>query len=400
MRASRGFTLLELMTSMVITVIILLSVAAAFTATQTIYQREAQLKSSVESGRVATGYIERLTRFIGYGIDPRFAIDLSTANLPSTTKTNFPGFANTSTATMTGFITDDFAFRYRDPAYLRRGRYDGTNVVIDNAGGGPANFNIDLQAGRLIQIVCTGGQQWAVVKTSAAIVPASTSVAAGSANIVTNPTSFPPPPTSAAAPCLIATGINAPYIMLVREVRLRIIPLGTAPNIRPYLVAYNGLDQTNIGTGATDFDPIAADVESFQVSYMMNKGAVAPLDDPAGGDFVLGNATTDTVKLPIVAGTRPDYAMSYSDPARFNADVANVRAVVFDLSIRSLRAEKRSSFPQPRLADDPAAPLPPDGYFHVAVSTTVRTPNLTSRSTFTPPLKVAGDPTQLNEWGG
>ena len=56
---------------------------------------------------------------------------------------------------------------------------------------------------------------------------------------------------------------------------------------------------------------------------------------------------------------------------------------------------------QPRLADDSlAVTTVSDGYFHSSVSTTVRTPNLTSRTTFTPALRAAGDTNPLNEWGG
>ncbi|MBS1153638.1 MAG: hypothetical protein H6Q89_5336, partial [Myxococcaceae bacterium] len=284
---------------MVITIIILLSVAAAFTATQAIYQREAQLKSAVESGRVASGYIERLTKFIGYGIDPRFAIDISTGNLPANApspKSNFIGAASTSNAAMIGFVTDDFAFRYRDPSYLRRGTFSGAAVTIDATAGGLPNFNIPIQQGRLIQIVCAGAQEWAVVRTTAAIVPAATSVAVASANDVTNPTSFPIPKTTVQAPCFLEVGIRAPYIMLVREVRLRVIPLGIAGNIRPFLVAYHNLIEANVGTSATDFDPIAVDVESFQVSYMMNRGTGVALDG-ATGDWILGNAAADAVSV-------------------------------------------------------------------------------------------------------
>jgi type IV pilus assembly protein PilW len=190
--------------------------------------------------------------------------------------------------------------------------------------------------------------------------------------------------------------------MLVREVRLRIIPLGPAPNnIRPYLVAFNNLAEADVGNSAVDYDPIAADVESFQVSYVMNRGPPPPAVpvplDGAGGDWVLGNATGDALALPTAGGVRPDfYSLDYTDVARYSSDVANVRAVTFDLSVRSRREERRSAFPQPRLANDPTAAAPTDGYFHVSVGTTVRTPNLLSRATFAPPL-VGTNP---NFWGG
>ncbi len=373
---------------MAISIIILLAVASSFTGIQTVYQREAQMKTAVESGRVATAYLERVTRYLGYGLDPRYAIDLSTANLPSTTKTNFTG---------TGFITDDFAFRYRDPMYLRRGAYDGSNITLDSA----ATFGVALQPGRLLQIVCPGGAAWAVVKTSAATTATDTTVGVASANIVTNPTSFPVPPTIVAAPCLTGTGDKAPYVMLVREVRLRVIPLGPGGAQRPFLVAYNALNLTGIGTTATDFDPIAADIESFQVSYVMNKNpaAATPIDG-VGGDWTFGNRSGDSAALPGVSTPRPTYDDSYTDLVRYGNDVANVRGIEFEVSARSLRKETRAAFVNKPLADDPTAVAAPDGFFHVNVGTTVRTSNLTSRKMFTPLLKISGDPTAMNEWGG
>ncbi len=372
---------------MAITIIILLAVASAFTGIQSVYSREAQMKTAVESGRVATAYVERVTRYLGYGLDPRYAIDIGTANLPSTTKTNFAG-AN--------FITDDFAFRYRDPMYLRRGTYNGTAITLDSG-----TFGVALQPGRLIQIVCPAGAAWAVVKTGAAIAAGDNTIAVGSANVAANPTSFPIPAAVASTPCMAGTGTKAPFVMLVREVRLRVIPLGPIGQQRPFLVAYNALDLANTGTSATDFDPIASDVESFHVSYVMNKdpAAATPLDG-AGGDSVLGNRTTDSASVPGVAATRPTYDDSYSDAVRYSNDAANVRAVQFELSTRSLRTESRKTHVQKRLADDPTAVAPSDGFFHVDVGTTVRASNLTSRRMFTPLLKVSGDPTDLNEWGG
>lgn len=383
----RGFTLLELMTSMAITIIILLAVAASFTGIQSVYSREAQMKTAVESGRVATAYLERVARYLGYGLDPRFAIDIGTTNLPSSTKTNFTG---------TGFITDDFAFRYRDPMYLRRGTFSGSAITLDSG-----TFGVALQPGRLLQIVCPAGAAWAVVKTSVAVSAGDTTAAVASANVPANPTSFPVPAAVATTPCMAGTGAKAPYVMLVREVRLRVVPLGPAGQQRPFLVAYNALDLSGTGTTATDFDPIAPDVESFHVSYVMNKdpAAATPIDG-SGGDWVLGNRAADSAKVPGVAALRPTYDDSYSDAVRYTNDAANVRAVQFELSTRSLRKESRMTHVQKRLADDPAAAVPSDGFFHVDVGTTVRASNLTSRRTFTPLLKVSGDPTDLNEWGG
>lgn len=394
-----GFTLLELMTSVALTIIILLAVAAAFSATQTVYQREANMKSAVENGRIATAYLENITRYAGYGLDPRFAIDMSTTNLPggTPTKSNYVDTTQYTSTAITGFATDDFAFRYRDPSYLRRGTFNQATmtVALDASTGAPGTFGMSVVTGRMLQIVCSAGQAWTVVRTAAALTGTETNVAVASANVGGNAASFPAPPNATAAPCMLLTGDKAPFVMVVREVRLRVIPLGTAPNIRPFLVAYNDLSASVVG-GSTDFDPIAADVESFQVSYVMNRGPGAAID--SGGDWILGNTVGDSPAIPTTTGTRPVFDSLYDAPERFSADAANVRAVSFDLAVRSRRAETRKAYAQPRLADDPTAAVAADGYFHTSISTTVRTPNLASRTIFVPALRPAGAVAGSNEW--
>lgn len=378
----RGLTLIELTTSMVVSAIVLAGVAATFIGVQNVYQREGQLKSAVEGGRVSTAYLENLVRLAGYGIDPRFAIDVDPSGIPGSSKSNFqpPGGA---------FVTDDFAFRYRDPAYARRGSFDGTTVTLDGSLTGLPNFGVTLNPGRLLMIACPGGAEWAVIRVTGAAATVGTATSSGA------PTGFPAP---VAASCMTETGVKAPFVMLIREVRLRVIPLGPLPIQRPFLVAFNSID--NGGAGGLDFDPIAADVESFQVSYMMNRGPPPNIAaDGAGGNWVMGDENSDTVKVPVVQVRRPLYDDAYAElisgtpmGVRYTADPANVRALQFDISIRSSRDQGRKGFKAKRMGDDVLTPTATDGFFHLDVSTTVSVPNLTSRNPFTPSFPP-------NTWG-
>jgi type IV pilus assembly protein PilW len=373
-------TLLELTTSMVVTAIVLAGVAASFIAVQNVYQRESQLKSAVESSRVSSTYLEKIVRLAGYGIDPKYAIDVTGLTAPYA-KSNYVDATNR-------FITDDFAFRYRDPSYLRRGYLSPvTQLTLEPAAmTGVVQFGTTILAGSLLMVACPGGSDWVVVRTGAQAASTASSVVVASAA-----PAFPAPPATLPS-CLSQTGPQAPFVMLVREVRLRVIPLGAAGKQRPFLVAYNTLTLPFAGL---DFDPIAADVESFQVSYMMNRGSSTPPcsapDTPAGtANWIMGDLAGE-IALPAVSGSRPNYDDDYSDQKRCNNDVANVRAVQFDISTRSARLEGRKAHVAKALADDPTT-YTSDGFFHLNLSTTVPTPNLESRSFFTPSLP-------LNSWG-
>nr|WP_255449889.1 MULTISPECIES: PilW family protein [Myxococcaceae] len=185
--------------------------------------------------------------------------------------------------------------------------------------------------------------------------------------------------------------------MLVHELRLRVIRLGS----RPYLVAFRNLDPV---AGNTDYDPVAADVENFQVAYVMNRprtGAATPVDG-TGGNWILGDDPATDNDLPLTTATAPTFDTGYDDSARFSRHPANVRAVRVSFTVRSARKEStgRIAF-APQTLENQTLSGAADGYYRLSVTTSVRVPNLAARAFFVPPIQLTGaDPAELNVWGG
>ena len=375
---ARGFSLIELLIGLLVSSIILIAVGAVFVAVGNRFQAEGAIMESVESGRAAITYIERTTRQAGYGIDPKAVFDLGTVGLPGTTKDNFAG---------TGFTTDDLAFRYRDPVFVRRGKLQTGSLTLTAA------FGVALRVNQPIIIGCAGAISYYVGRLQTAVAATATTVTLLDYGA---PFSTTPPF------CAATTG--AAYVMLLNEVRLRIIPLGG----RPYLVAFHNFEAI---AGNSDFDPIAADVEDFQVAYVLNRpkasstccAATVAIDASTNSNWILGDIGTADL-LPVIAATRPDYEMAYDDAARFTADPTNVRALRVSLVLRSQRKLPIAATGFPQLVvenHDPGASLTTtgDGFYRTVISTTVRTGNLLSRSFFVPPVStLAGD--GLNISGG
>ncbi|MFZ5439587.1 MAG: PilW family protein [Myxococcota bacterium] len=392
MKVARGFTLTELLVGLAVTSITLVTLATAVIGVQASYQNEYEVSETLEKSRDAMLFIERATQLIGYGVDPRLAIDLGVP----------PGATARDNVTVGGFtypapvtpaplvVTDDFAFRYRDPAFLRRGTFDGSTVALTSG-----TFD-DLPVGKLLMIACVGAQDVAVARVAAA--PSGASVSVDTSNIA--------PFVNSANGCLTATGAQAPYVMLVHEYRLRIANLGN----RPWLVAYRNLSD-NVTT-STNFDPIAPDIEAFQVAFGMNRplptsaccAATAAPDATGNANWVVGDAVGETVFGPPAnpATSAPGYADGYDTTARFQALPANIRSVSLTLVARSRRPEpsKRKLDGQVDLLNwDSTGSGQPDGFYRTMLHTVIETPNLASRSFFVPTLRTASG-TDVNTWGG
>jgi type IV pilus assembly protein PilW len=385
----RGFTLLELLVGAVTTTIILSAVAMTFMGVQGSYQSESRVKMAVEGLRTATNFIEQRLRLAGYGVDPRFAFDFNAAVLPSGAKANHTLVFG---AGVPPTVTDDLAFRYRDAAWMRRGYYAGAGGIQLASG---TTFGMNFPKGQRFVVSCVGGRDYLVLKAGAGGVSKD---ANASANFTVDTTLSS---VSTDVPCLAKQGETSPFILLLHEMRIRVMDLGG----RPFLMAFQGLDELDL----TRAVPLAADVESFQVAYVMNRPPVGgpnaglPAVDASSSvvNWVMGDmGSADADRFPApTAVPAPLYRMPYDDPARYNRHPANIRAVRVSIGIRSTSPEAngRRAFARVNLEDSGEA-TSEDGYYRTNMTTTVRVPNLLSRSAFNPPV---GDPlTGLNVWGG
>ena len=354
--------------------------SAVFVAVSARFQTEQVIQQTAEAARSGISYLERVGQRAGYGIDPQLAFDVAAAGLPGGTKSDFSG---------AGFTTDDLAFRYRDPTFLRRGSLAGSTLTLT------APFGVPLRAAQPVLVVCPGARNYYAGRLVAGV-----TAAALTANLADYGAPFP----VAVPPCASVSG--AAYVMLMYEVRVRVIPLGG----RPFLVVFHNFQPI---AGNTDFDPLAADVEDFQVAYFMNRpaagstccAAAAPVDGATNLNWVLGDTGTVDL-LPAVAGARPRYDTPYDDPTRFNDDVANIRAIRVSIVVRSSRKQPNAARTSTQFVlenHDPGAgvtaPGTEDGFYRTVMTSVIRTPNLLSRSFFIPPITAAaGD--GLNLSGG
>ncbi|WNG49499.1 prepilin-type cleavage/methylation domain-containing protein [Archangium minus] len=388
----RGFTLIELLVGAVATSIILFGVAFTVAAVQGSYQAESRIKVAVEGVRTATTFIEQRLRLAGYGVDPRFAFDFDPAPLPNNNKTNeVLSFG----AGVPVSVTDDLAFRYRDPSWLRRGTYtaEGLLTLEDDD-----TFGMDFREGQRFIVSCVGGRDYLMLRVLDGGLPKG----AKNSNNFEVDARFSS--VGADAGCLTRAGTQAPYIMLMHEVRIRVMDMGG----RPFLMAFQGIDELDEATAV----PLAADVESFQVAYVMNRpppaGAPAGVQAVDSGsvpvNWVLGDVgSVDLERIPDPnAVPAPLYETPYDDAARYNKHPANIRAVRVTISVRSTRPESsgRRAFPRVDLEDsdeDEDSEAQSDGYYRTNMTTTVRVPNLMSRSAFNP--EVGTSPAD-NAWGG
>lgn len=375
MRSQRGFTLVELLTGVAISSIIMLAIAAAVIGISGAYSNESQTRSAVEGGRTALTFMEKHVKMAGYGIDPRYAFDFTQpVGLSSAAdKDNYP-------LGTTGFFTDDLAFRYRDPAFVRRGAagWSETNFVASQ------DFGRTFPVGTAFMIACRSGKPRSWFR-STAVSGANTLALApyGTAN------NAPPAETLT---CAGQAGDDAPYLFLIKELRFRLYSDNSTGRDRGYLVYIPNLS-ADVSSFPASAEVLTADVEEFQVSYQMNRPAPAPISaystltppDGSTGNWVMLDQPGETT-LPNPVLPAPTYETDYDAPLRYSAHPANIRAVRVTFSVRSPRP--RQGAPTGYVRGDQenrtGGPTTGDGFFRSWVTSAIRTPNMSSRFFFLP----------------
>jgi type IV pilus assembly protein PilW len=394
----RGFTLAELLVGLAVTSIVMTAVVAIFVGVQRSYQAETEVKYITESGRGALLFIERTLPLAGYGIDPRVAFDVSNQSARDNQNINLMAFTPAQPALPTGVngpavIGDELAFRYRDPAFLRAGRLNSgnTTVTVDTPLG------VGLPVNKLLMVGCRGGSDYAMVRVTTAAAATATSVSVSNAGA---------PFVASSANCLTGTGASSPWVFIIQEHRLRIVNLGG----RPWLVSFRNLEDGVLALNNNNYDPIAPDVESFQVAFGMNRArpaltcCTAAPDTGGNTNHIVGDAIGETffAEPANLLSSQPDYRSGYDKPERFLARPANIRSVHIAIVLRSSRNNPTGA-QQLRTDDlfnyDAPAPIL-DGFKRSNFHTAIMVPNMVSRSGFSPALRTTAVTNDLNSWGG
>ena len=399
MRVNRGFTLVELLTGIAVSSIILVAIAAAVIGISGSYSNESQTRSAVEGGRTALAFIERNLKLAGYGIEPQYAFDVGVVpGFSSQGKDNYgipapvtPNQTPLPVPVSSGYLTDDLAFRYRDPYFVRRGTASATEsgfATSEPLGRG-------FPRGTAFIIACPGGGQRSWFRSTADVAPADSSVPLAAYGSGQNAAPV------MALDCIGQGGLDGPYLMHLREFRFRVFQdnnrafLGFVPNL-----------STSVSAFPANGEVLAADVEEFQLSYVMNRpfptsahvGLAAP---DTGGNWIMADQPGETgnATLPSIIDPMPKLDDPYESANRYNRHPANIRAVQVSFSVRSARkrASKGEGYIRGAVENGPSGGTAGDGYFRSWMSSSVRTANMTSRAFFLPPLTEMGTPNGNND---
>jgi type IV pilus assembly protein PilW len=348
-RQDRGFTLVELLVASTVALLAITLVTLVFLTQQRSLVALDLTRQASEAARDALLEMEPSLRRLGWGIDPRYAIDLRSYNctaVPCRDRIDAP---------------DEIVFVARNPNYrwldigvggcatvggcftgnAWHGSATGTTVTV------AANAGDVFTLGRLLLVTCANGSR----ATMARVAVTRTAAAAGNLDV---------PVMAAAAgnpyrenawaggdPCYTAVApATPPSIFLVDRFRYAVRSF----NGVPWLAVDTGMDLNGNGTTAEndvdpdDLIPIARGVEDLQVSYVYANGTAfgfaAP--DAVNANWIVGD-TPGTQEEPDPTAAAPQYTTASSDVSRFNLHPANVRSIRVTLGIRSLQTDQSQS---------------------------------------------------------
>lgn len=413
-----GFTLVELLISLVISAIVIAGALALLSSQQHTFQRSSADRAVQESARVALEELTANLRLAGYGIDPALAFDFGAIpsllldRLPPGTAASVAGFGCATAVTCRDSVggPDELVFHYRNPSFVR--------PLASAAGAGSITMwgplNQPLHAGQILQVACySGSMYWAFV-TVGAEVPADRSAitvdvpllgdaagAFGRQNAVLADPCF-----STVAPAGSPATVVAPAAKVFMVERFRyfiqsydgtgnVVPWRTAGS-RPYLMLDKGLAGAD---GAPLLQMVAPDVEDLQISYVFPRSGagLSPVVGATAGTAV--SAAPDGIDLaPAVAP--PQYADPATAPSRATHFPANIGAVRVSIVVRSAEPDVKVVDPAtvPAAGNRPEV-AGPQHYRRTRFDTGAATPNLDVRAPFFPSYST-NPADHLNVGGG
>jgi type IV pilus assembly protein PilW len=429
--AARGFSLIELVIALGISVIVIAGGLTLMVSQQHLFRTTAGDRNLQENARIAVGAITSDLRMAGFGVDPSLAFDFGPmANLRMDRAYGGLTFASASGPTGSGNACgalcrdstagpDEIAFFSRDPSFGPHPLTVAATAATTTLRFAllPGQTSVDVQAGQVLQLVCyTGAMTWAyVTATGAAAVQGDGTATVTIANA--GGTTFPNQTAFLADPCFgsVATvtgGLVVPstmagavqvlkvdryhYFIQSYDAAGNIQPWGSA-NARPYLMVDHGL----IGVGGIAQVPVAPDVEDLQFAYVFPNAAATPLVGATSG-AAIGNGE-DGINLAPAAG-----GPAYSDPTnsltRQNHHPGNIGAVRLSVVVRTPVADlglaNSATVPAAGNRPDTAGPA---GYTRLLVDTTIAVPNLGTLAPYFPTyttFPATSGNRQLNVGGG
>ncbi|WP_242395110.1 PilW family protein [Anaeromyxobacter oryzisoli] len=427
MRAShRGFTLVELVVAMAVTVIVLAAAMTVVRAQQKAYHDGEKLRGAQGSGRRALLAMEEALPRAGYGLDASLALDLvpwyggpcpaELAPCPRDSTTN----------------SDELVFYARDPQYW----VDPADNTVAPAGHAwkvtaVSDTTLELagragdvfRKGQIFQLVCPDAK-FTYVTSDQKVDPLAADGAV-TIQLLSEDTGDPSNPfrrqdVATAPGSCFGGGIARAFLIDRYRFHVRPFPVGGgagATEYDPFLMLDQGVDRNddNIVNGA-DEQVIAEGIELLQVSYIFNGGstiATAAGENPgtaitfAAAAPSAATTAADTITTTLFPGGAPQpgqsvygassfYGYTFGpppDPVRLTNDQANIQAVHVAVLARSATPDRQGAVglnPGFRLLNLDTLPAwitgyaaargGSDGYQRVVLEATVNLPNMANRA--------------------
>jgi prepilin-type N-terminal cleavage/methylation domain-containing protein len=343
-RASRkGFTVLEVLVSSAVSLVAVAAASQALINQYSALQGRDLSRQANGAAREATQFLDTTLRMTGFGVDPRYGIDMTyrCTTQPCRDSANGP---------------DELVVVSRDPRYQylapgaggcgnSAGCLSGDAWPITAATTSPPSLTVtfqpgtSLEAGRVVLAMCAGGQN-PVMLTLGAAVGLSSSNPAGNVVINRFSTDTTLGPYNAVNSLLTCHGQPGAAMFLIDRSRFFVQTL----NGTPWLMLDTGRDLDGDGilppADQDDLIPVAKNVVDMQVAYALDPCAGVPTGPDSDGDWVIGD-TKGRQEEPLVVTTpaAPTYGTASNDPARCTLSPANVRAIRVSLRLQSDRVD-------------------------------------------------------------
>jgi type IV pilus assembly protein PilW len=413
--AERGFTLVELLVAVAVSVLVVAGAIGLLVAQQRVFRTTTADRAVQETGRIALEEVTTNLRLAGYGIDPAYAFDFGPVPVvrqerapPGSVASAASTFASCTDVTCRDSVTgaDEIVFRYRNPFFVHALAQAPASTTSITLAGPLAN---PIFQGQILQVMCFAGDMvWAYVTVGA-------TVAATDADTVTvqlatgNGNQFPFQNDFLTNSCFTAvaprgadavTFSNASKVYKVDQFRYYVarydaagaIVTDVAADARPFLM----LDQGLVDGGTAIRSVVSPDVEDLQFAYVFP-------NSPAAANQLVG-ATANTSVTGDDIDVNPDIGPpAFSDAGnaatRATQHPANIGAVAVSLVARMPQGDDAvfdSLIPAARNRPSLAGPV---GYRRQLFETTTATRNLAARGPYFPSYSTSSTD-RLNVGGG
>jgi len=404
-RSPRGFTLVELLIGVVVSLIAIAGAVTMLAAQKRSFQGSSADRALQETGRMALGAISQDLRVAGYGVEPAMVFDFGQmTNVPMERAPQVPGktvtfggdasgstgFACGSAVTCRDSIAgpDELAFQYRNPAFnhLITAVPSATSIEI----AGP--LLQPIRAGQVLQAICfSGNMVWAYVRAASEVAINLDPAARIRIPLQPGVALEYPHQNDALAPgtgdsCFANGTVNGgAHLFEMERIRYFVQSYDAAGQVvawnsagsRPYLMLDRGLRSAD---GAPLLDVVSPDVEDLQVSYVFPLAAVDVQVAGSTAGTQVDNSDTGIDFTP-PGGIFPTYAAARLSVVRASHFPSNIRAVRVAMVVRSPSPDPdQAAQDVPAAGNRPAVAAGDPGYRRTVFETSVAIPNMESRA--------------------